>query len=96
MNLPRTRWRLPIASTFAPIGCAPQPAHPPPALNAPFPWPIGAAEGSGNAPDEHRWRALQDPAVDALVDAALAGSPALAQALARVDETQAGLSRRTP
>lgn len=83
MNLPRTRWLLPIASTFALIGCALQPAHSPAALNAPSSWSIGAAEESDNAPDEHWWRAMQDPAVDALVDATLAGSPTLAQALAR-------------
>jgi NodT family efflux transporter outer membrane factor (OMF) lipoprotein len=41
--------------------------------------------------NERWWTALHDPAIDVLTDAALADSPTLAQAVARVDEARATL-----
>lgn len=47
------------------------------------------------AADARWWRALHDPAIDTLTDAALAESPTLAQAAARVDEAKAILGAST-
>lgn len=41
------------------------------------------------------WRALHDPAIDALAEAAFADNPTLAQAVARVDEARATLGVNT-
>ena len=53
----------------------------------------GASAGSTTAMDgEAWWTGLHDPAVDALVAAALAGNPTLAEAAARVDQARAAVT----
>jgi NodT family efflux transporter outer membrane factor (OMF) lipoprotein len=65
-----------------------------PELQAPTAWsentPVSYAV-FGQPPVDRQawWRALGDRAIDALTEAALADSPTLAQALARIDEAQA-------
>jgi len=76
--------------------CASHPVRAPDdsAKTAPAAWSVEsvpAADASVEPLPERWWTVLSDPAVDALVDAALAGSPTLSQALSRVDEARAVL-----
>ena len=48
-----------------------------------------ASDGATPFPDDHWWQALGDPALDALVNQALAGQPSLAAAAARLDRADA-------
>lgn len=50
---------------------------------------IGDAELAGGWPDPRWWRSWGDPQLDALLDAALARSPRLAVAAARIDQARA-------
>ncbi len=50
-----------------------------------------AAPAAAEAAPPGWWTALHDPAIDALAQSALADSPTLAQALARIDEARAAL-----
>lgn len=71
-------------------GCATQGPYQPARLDAPEAWTMPAAETALATPaDEDWWRKLNDPVIDALVDAALADSPSIAKAIARVDEARA-------
>ncbi|WP_223302769.1 efflux transporter outer membrane subunit [Halotalea alkalilenta] len=71
-------------------GCATQAPYQSKRLEAPEAWTLPAAETTqATVGDEAWWRQLNDPAIDALVDAALADSPSIAQAIARVDEARA-------
>lgn len=61
--------------------------------SAPAAWSVESAAAAGQAPamTESWWRALGDPAIDTLTEAAFADNPTLAQAVARIDEAQATL-----
>jgi len=93
--------RAPPALAWAAIlltlgGCALQPVYVAPELQAPTAWsentPVSYAV-FGQPPVDRQawWRALGDRAIDALTEAALADSPTLAQATARMDEARATL-----
>lgn len=81
------------AAVLALGGCALQPAYAPSDTRAPAAWssPSAAAQGQAPALAESWWRALGDPAIDTLAEAAFADSPTLAQAVARIDEALATL-----
>ncbi|MCD9004972.1 efflux transporter outer membrane subunit [Luteimonas sp. XNQY3] len=71
-------------------GCATQGPYQATRLEAPAAWTMPVPEAALATPsDEAWWRQLNDPAIDVLVDAALADSPSIAQAIARVDEARA-------
>lgn len=75
--------------------CATQPDYRSPATSLPSEWVNGTDGGRGlaniadDAGREVWWTALRDPAIDALVGAALADNPTLAEAAARVDQARA-------
>ena len=85
--------------------CATQPGYRSPTTNLPAEWTneTEGASGLANSQDaepEVWWTALGDPAIDALVAAALTDNPTLAEAAARVDQAKAIFSiehaRRSP
>lgn len=87
------RLLLPLAAATLAAGCAgfaPPPARPPAALIAPAAAGLDAAAGA--FPDARWWSALGDPALDALIDTALAGQPSLQAAAARVAAADAALA----
>lgn len=94
------RWPLWAAVALL-AGCATQPPYARPALEAPAAW-SGAVQVSNEPPalPDAWWTRLADPAIDTLATAALADSPTLAQAMARLEEAQAALgtaaSQRLP
>jgi NodT family efflux transporter outer membrane factor (OMF) lipoprotein len=74
--------------------CATQPDYHSPATSLPTEWTndAGRASFAANSDDAQRevwWTELHDPAIDALVDAALTDNPTLAEAAARVDQAKA-------
>ena len=82
-------------------GCATQPPHAPRRLATAAAWSVADDDKAALAPAEPAWwTRLNDHAIDTLAPAALADSPTLAQALARVDEADANLgvnaARRLP
>ena len=95
---------------LAPVACsfAPEPEVPAPVADIPDAFASGVAtdEGDAASPDAagrshgthdavEWWRAFQDPALDAVVDSALASNFDLAEAVARVQQAraQAGVAR---
>lgn len=81
------------AAVIGLAGCAVQPPYTPLEMNTPAAWSAGAV-----APQEQKstvveqwWTALHDPVIDVLIGTALADSPTLAQAVARIDEAHAVL-----
>lgn len=83
-----------LAAALVLGGCALQPAYEKPDMRAPADWStvtVGVPQASNSAGANGWWRALGDPAIDALADAAFADSPTLAQAVARADEARATL-----
>lgn len=74
-------------------GCTLQPAYVASDTKAPTAWSVEsvAAQGQAQAVEDSWWRALGDPAIDTLAEAAFADSPTLAQAVARIDEALATL-----
>jgi multidrug efflux system outer membrane protein len=83
-----------IAVTTILLGaCATQPDYRSPATSLQAEWTNGTDRAStANVEDAERevwWAALRDPAIDALVSAALTDSPTLAEAAARVDQAKA-------
>jgi outer membrane protein, multidrug efflux system len=74
-------------------GCALQPAYVAPEARGPATWSahavssVAAEQAGVSTPDW--WRALGDRAIDTLTEVALADSPTLAQAAARMDEARA-------
>ncbi len=74
-------------------GCALQPDYRASDTSAPAAWSVASVAPERPAPAmlESWWRALGDPAIDALTEAAFADSPTLAQAVARIDEARATL-----
>lgn len=84
---------LPLAAALLAAGCAgigPPPARPPAALITPA--AAGLEAVAGTFPDARWWAALGDPALDALVDTALAGQPTLQAAAARLAAADAALA----
>ena len=84
-----------LAFPLALAGCQQLPIASLP-IAAPAQWDGSIArQSAGQAPESAPmvawWRLLRDPAIDALVDAALAGNPDLAQALARIDGASAAV-----
>lgn len=82
-------------------GCATQGPYQLARLEVPEAWTMPAPESALATPaGQGWWRQLNDPATDALVDAALATSPSVAEAIARVDEARALVgataTQRTP
>ncbi len=80
-----------IVAALAICGCTLQSGYVAPDMSAPGSWPTASAAKTpqGQAAADDWWRALGDPAVDKLVEAALADSPPLSQAVARIDEARA-------
>lgn len=87
--------RLLPAAVLVLCGCAVQPAYTPhtDAVADPPSWSAttGQADPDARPLPERWWAELNDPAIDTLVDAALADSPTLAQVVSRVDEARATL-----
>lgn len=71
------------------LGCAASPPAPGPPPQAGVDWVTPDLPAGGPAPDSRWWQALDDPLLDALVDAAVADSPTVAQANARINEARA-------
>lgn len=93
---PPIRYARVLAALLATVGlgaCTLQRDYVAPDLAAPAAWSVASTSGDETAPalDPAWWRALGDPAIDALVEAAFADSPTLAHAVARMDEAQAVL-----
>ncbi|MDB5989743.1 MAG: hypothetical protein JWQ10_1146 [Herbaspirillum sp.] len=86
-----------LASALWLAACSTQPDYQRPALALPASWAnAGAAtpsDGSASTSNLNTswWKQLHDPAIDALIDAAYADQPTLAQAVARIDEARATL-----
>jgi outer membrane protein, multidrug efflux system len=87
-----------LSSTVAAVlagACAIHPGYRGPATSLPTEWANGTdgACGLANVADdavgEAWWTGLHDPAIDALVGAALSDNPTLAEAAARVDQARA-------
>lgn len=78
-----------LAAVIGLAGCAVQTPYAP----TPAAWSAGSItpQEQKTAVVEHWWTVLHDPAIDALIGAALADSPTLAQAVARIDEAHAVL-----
>lgn len=90
MAVPRCLTVLVLVGAQA--GCATKEPCLPARLDAPEAWTMPAAEAALATPaNEDWWRQLNDPTIDTLVKAALADSPSLKQATARVDEARAVL-----
>lgn len=74
-------------------GCATQPAYEKPELTMASTWDNGAhsapAADASDTSGQAWWKRLGDPAIDALVEAALVDSPTLGQAAARIDQARA-------
>lgn len=89
--------RLPMGALATAVlalgGCTLQPAYVAPDMHVPAAWSTKQAAPSEPSlvVAESWWRALGDPAIDTLTEAALANSPTLAQAVARIDEARATL-----
>ena len=72
--------------------CTLQPPYLPPPVPAPSAWSRAlAVSGLASADNPSWWTALGDSAIDELVPFALAGSPGVAEAVARVDAARAAL-----
>lgn len=83
-----------LASVACLAACSTQAAYQRPALTLPASWANAAAtpsDDSASTSNASWWRQLHDPAIDALIDAAYADQPTLAQAVARIDEARATL-----
>jgi NodT family efflux transporter outer membrane factor (OMF) lipoprotein len=92
------QWRLSVVPALALLpmlltGCATQPAYQKLGLNVASAWDNGAQPASTSSASDaviHGWwKTLGDPALDALVDAALIDNPTLGQAIARIQQAQA-------
>ena len=77
-------------------GCATQGPYQRPVTNLPVAWTNAASTDGAKSPgDVNRpdwWVGLHDPAIDALVTAALSDNPTLDEAAARVDQAKAAFS----
>lgn len=83
--------RLILLAAVALAGCSLQGPFRQPELAAPPTWSAQEAPPDAAAVQEDWWKALGDPAIDALVGRALQNSPSIAQAMARVAEAEANL-----
>lgn len=88
------RWSASVAATLLLCACQQLPYRAAPLAAVPA-WDAQSAAASSAdfwaAVEDRWWLQLQDPAVDSLVATALADSPDLAQALARIDAAQAAV-----
>lgn len=100
-----SQWLLSTVLALVTAACATQPEYVAPAMDAPVEWGNALERASAlSNPDDALaaswWAALRDPAIDALVLAALRDNPTLAETAARVDEANAvfaiGHARRFP
>ncbi len=82
-----------VAGALVASGCATQPDYRPPALAAPAAWSaaVPLPDAAAAFPGDRWWTLLDDSAINELVDHAMADSPSVAQAVARVDEARASL-----
>ncbi|HEY2254166.1 MAG TPA: efflux transporter outer membrane subunit [Variovorax sp.] len=92
-----SRWTLaPCAAAALLAGCAVGPDYRKPAVDVPVTWKLEAPwrEGTPNDADDKGpwWQRFADPELDALELKALAGSPTLDLALARLTQARASLS----
>ncbi|HEY8507823.1 MAG TPA: efflux transporter outer membrane subunit [Steroidobacteraceae bacterium] len=97
-----SRSLLSMAGAILLAACATQPEYRNPVTKLPAEWANRTDHAGGPADlnadaQEAWWTALGDPAIDALVSAALTDNPTLAEAAARVDQAEAIFSgRRAP
>lgn len=81
------------------LGCAAVPQHQPPALDLPVSWKLEAPWRAGRPNDAASkgawWQIFGDAELDALQQQALANSPTLAQAQARLAQARAALAATT-
>jgi len=70
-------------------GCATQPPFERPAVPLPDAWTIDVATSASTPVPPQWWRELNDPAINALVEATLNDNPTIAQAVANLDEARA-------
>lgn len=85
------RWPA-VAAALWLSACSVQPAREPLAVDGPARWAAAADRVAPAAAQVDWWRTLQDPAVDALVEAAERDAPTLDQAAARVAQARASLA----
>lgn len=79
-----------VLSALLLAACAgPGPQAPPPVLRDAGAWGAGEVYSAADWPQDHWWTVFGDPALDALVQQALAGQPGLAAVQARVQRAQA-------
>jgi NodT family efflux transporter outer membrane factor (OMF) lipoprotein len=87
-----------VAVAVLASACTTQPPYQRPLANTPNTWANGSTytvASGGTVPASNRaawWVALHDPAIDALIAAALADNPTLAEAAARVDQASAAVA----
>jgi len=86
----RTRVGLLLAVLLC-RACVTLPDYQRPDLAVASSWSTDAPGGPDSVPGRAWWTLLEDPAVDRLVDATLAGNPSLIESIARVDEARASL-----
>ena len=79
-----------LALTATLCACKTQAPYASVPLAAPAAWSVAATTDAAPAIAQW-WTRLNDPAIDALAEAVLAGNPTLQQALARIDEADANL-----
>ena len=87
-RIPATAAAIAAAAALLLAGCATGPAYERPAAELPAAWRDVPAQGV-TAPGAHWWTLYGDPALDRLVDEALAHNRDLELATARVDEARA-------
>jgi outer membrane protein TolC len=97
VRMPHRRFVLMLAISLSLAACTTQPAYQQPTLQTATAWTNAApaanvSETADPVASETWWVELHDPAIDTLTAAALADSPTLAQAAARVDEARATLT----
>src|SRR5262245_17002331 len=83
------RFPLPVVAMALLASCAVGPAYERPASELPAAWQGGPSAGGVRSPGERWWTLYGDPALNQLVDEALAHNQDLALAIARVDEARA-------
>lgn len=81
-----------VAGVLALVGgCASHAPTPLLPITAPPQWANSASASPIASADPQWWTRLSDPVIDRLIDAALAGNPTVAEAIARVDQARASL-----
>lgn len=82
-----------VVAAMAVAACSVQAPYIAKPMAAPVAWSSNnaIADARANPADDSWWARLRDPGIDTLVRAAMANSPSLAQAVARIDEARATL-----